>query len=98
MLIKFTDPFAEADEDTGGEKQSQNYIHIRIQRTSFFPLHSPIVPQHEHPLTPTFRAQRSQDLDYCPGSAEEVRPEEDPQGHQEEVRLQWHHRERLGDG
>lgn len=28
----FTDPFAEADEDTGETKQSQNYIHIRIQR------------------------------------------------------------------
>lgn len=27
-----TDPFAEADEDTGESKQSQNYIHIRIQR------------------------------------------------------------------
>jgi translation initiation factor 1 (eIF-1/SUI1) len=29
-----TDPFAEADEDTGETKQSQNYIHIRIQRES----------------------------------------------------------------
>lgn len=29
------DPFAEADEDTGETKQSQNYIHIRIQRMSF---------------------------------------------------------------
>jgi hypothetical protein len=28
------DPFAEADEDTGDVKQSQNYIHIRIQRKS----------------------------------------------------------------
>ena len=28
----YTDPFAEADEDTGETKQSQNYIHIRIQR------------------------------------------------------------------
>ena len=28
-----TDPFAEADEDTGETKQSQNYIHIRIQRS-----------------------------------------------------------------
>jgi translation initiation factor 1 len=27
-----SDPFAEADEDTGETKQSQNYIHIRIQR------------------------------------------------------------------
>lgn len=26
------DPFAEADEDTGETKQTQNYIHIRIQR------------------------------------------------------------------
>ncbi|WEW57512.1 Eukaryotic translation initiation factor eIF-1 [Emydomyces testavorans] len=26
------DPFAEADEDTGDTKQSQNYIHIRIQQ------------------------------------------------------------------
>lgn len=29
-----TDPFAEADEETGETKQSQNYIHIRIQRMS----------------------------------------------------------------
>ncbi|XHG09272.1 Eukaryotic translation initiation factor eIF-1 [Aspergillus wentii] len=28
----YTDPFAEADEDTGETKQSQNYIHIRIQQ------------------------------------------------------------------
>ena len=34
-----TDPFAEADEDTGETKQSQNYIHIRIQRASL-PLQS----------------------------------------------------------
>ena len=27
-----TDPFAEAEENTGETKQSQNYIHIRIQR------------------------------------------------------------------
>ncbi|MCJ1367705.1 Eukaryotic translation initiation factor eIF-1 [Acarospora aff. strigata] len=27
-----TDPFAEADEETGETKQSQNYIHIRIQQ------------------------------------------------------------------
>lgn len=36
------DPFAEADEDTGETKQSQNYIHIRIQRMPIFtpdPLH-----------------------------------------------------------
>lgn len=31
-----TDPFAEADEDTGETKQSQNYIHIRIQRMFLF--------------------------------------------------------------
>jgi len=31
--IFLADPFAEADEDTGETKQSQNYIHIRIQRT-----------------------------------------------------------------
>jgi hypothetical protein len=31
-LFATTDPFAEADEDTGETKQSQNYIHIRIQR------------------------------------------------------------------
>lgn len=33
----YTDPFAEADEDTGETKQSQNYIHIRIQRMSSLP-------------------------------------------------------------
>ena len=33
-LLTSPDPFAEADEDTGETKQSQNYIHIRIQRTS----------------------------------------------------------------
>ncbi|CAM1501655.1 Fc.00g036390.m01.CDS01 [Cosmosporella sp. VM-42] len=32
--LKTYDPFAEADEDTGETKQAQNYIHIRIQRTS----------------------------------------------------------------
>ena len=32
--LTITDPFAEADEDTGETKQSQNYIHIRIQRKS----------------------------------------------------------------
>lgn len=31
------DPFAEADEDTGEVKQTQNYIHIRIQRTCLIP-------------------------------------------------------------
>jgi hypothetical protein len=33
----YTDPFAEADEDTGETKQSQNYIHIRIQREFTLP-------------------------------------------------------------
>jgi hypothetical protein len=28
-----TDPFAEADEDSGQTTQTQEYIHIRIQRT-----------------------------------------------------------------
>ncbi len=42
-----TDPFAEADEDTGETKLTQNYIHIRIQRkrilvlTSTLSQHSP---------------------------------------------------------
>ncbi|KAB8221258.1 SUI1-domain-containing protein [Aspergillus novoparasiticus] len=31
-LVIGSDPFAEADEDTGETKQSQNYIHIRIQQ------------------------------------------------------------------
>jgi len=30
--LRSFDPFAEADEDTGETKQSQNYIHIRIQQ------------------------------------------------------------------
>ncbi|SLM38457.1 translation initiation factor sui1 [Lasallia pustulata] len=30
--LKTFDPFAEADEDIGDTKQSQNYIHIRIQQ------------------------------------------------------------------
>ena len=30
--LKTFDPFAEADDDPGETKQSQNYIHIRIQR------------------------------------------------------------------
>jgi len=34
--LKTFDPFAEADEDTGQVKQSQqDYIHIRIQRTYY---------------------------------------------------------------
>ncbi|KAJ5864428.1 uncharacterized protein N7529_006344 [Penicillium soppii] len=32
--LKTFDPFAEADEDTGETKKSQNYIHIRIQQRS----------------------------------------------------------------
>ncbi|KAL8675256.1 MAG: hypothetical protein Q9168_000377 [Polycauliona sp. 1 TL-2023] len=32
MFFAHPDPFAEADEDTGETKQSQNYIHIRIQQ------------------------------------------------------------------
>jgi hypothetical protein len=36
--LKTFDPFAEADEDTGQVKQSQqDYIHIRIQRMFSFP-------------------------------------------------------------
>lgn len=30
--LKNFDPFAEADDDPGESKQSQNYIHIRIQQ------------------------------------------------------------------
>jgi hypothetical protein len=37
-LTSSTDPFAEADEDTGQVQQSQSYIHIRIQRTFNNPL------------------------------------------------------------
>ena len=37
-ILRHTDPFAEADEDTGETKQSQNYIHIRIQREFTSPL------------------------------------------------------------
>ncbi|XWW94238.1 hypothetical protein V2A60_002181 [Cordyceps javanica] len=39
--LKSYDPFAEADEDTGEVKQTQNYIHIRIQRTFLIPLVAP---------------------------------------------------------
>jgi hypothetical protein len=35
-IPRHIDPFAEADEDTGETKQSQNYIHIRIQREYTF--------------------------------------------------------------
>jgi hypothetical protein len=36
--LKSVDPFAEADDDggPGDTKQSQNYVHIRIQRTCTF--------------------------------------------------------------
>jgi hypothetical protein len=37
LSFYLTDPFAEADEDAGETKQSQNYIHIRIQRMSHNP-------------------------------------------------------------
>lgn len=36
------DPFAEADEDTGETKQTQNYIHIRIQR-----MYTPLDPSRD---------------------------------------------------
>ena len=39
--LKAYDPFAEADADPGETKQSQNYIHIRIQRES---IPSPLSP------------------------------------------------------
>ena len=41
-ITAFTDPFAEADEDTGETKQSQNYIHIRIQRKFTFDSSFPV--------------------------------------------------------
>jgi hypothetical protein len=119
--LKTFDPFAEADEDTGQVKQSQqDYIHIRIQRTSLSlctPLKQccALVPQlrrlhhmqnpsprrtatralhahrtHEQPLT-SHRAQWPQDPNNGSRTAKEIRPEEDPQGDQEEVCLQWHH-------
>jgi hypothetical protein len=34
LTCHYLDPFLDADEDTGETKQAQNYIHIRIQRTS----------------------------------------------------------------
>lgn len=34
-----TDPFAEADDDTGDIKKVENHIHIRIQRTFSPPSH-----------------------------------------------------------
>ena len=44
------------------------------------------------------RAQWTQDLDHSPGTSQEIRSEEDPQGDQEEVRLQWNHRSRHRNG
>lgn len=35
-LCFITDPFAEADDDTGDTKKVENHIHIRIQRRYFF--------------------------------------------------------------
>lgn len=52
ILTNLPDPFAEADEDTGGEKQSQNYIHIRIQRTS-----SLLVREATRPAQPVTKPQ-----------------------------------------
>ena len=77
-----TDPFAEADEDTGETKQSQNYIHIRIQRT-FDLVQSVLANVAQTQIifwldTYNNRAQWSQDLDYCPRLAQEVRSEKDP--------------------
>ena len=48
-IPRHTDPFAEADEDTGETKQSQNYIHIRIQRE----FTSPLPSLREHGVTPS---------------------------------------------
>ncbi|KAF5679574.1 eukaryotic translation initiation factor eIF-1 [Fusarium denticulatum] len=39
------DPFAEADEDTGETKQTQNYIHIRIQRGIVLAYNANMVPE-----------------------------------------------------
>jgi hypothetical protein len=36
LFSHFKDPFADADEATGETNQTQNYIHIRIQRESYF--------------------------------------------------------------
>jgi hypothetical protein len=47
-----TDPFAEADEDTGETKQSQNYIHIRIQRKFTFSFVGVYNPSTAPRLTP----------------------------------------------
>lgn len=39
MRVPFiTDPFAEADDDTGDTKKVENHIHIRIQRRFFLPV------------------------------------------------------------
>jgi hypothetical protein len=44
------------------------------------------------------RAQWPQDPNHSPRTAQKIRPEEDPQGDQEEVCLQWHYRHRRRDG
>lgn len=87
ILTRHTlDPFAEADEeDSGQTKQTQEYIHIRIQRTC----HSAVIPDDTYVvaidriLTLPCRAQWPQDLDYCPGYSQEIRCQEDPKGRQE---------------
>ncbi|KAF4440879.1 eukaryotic translation initiation factor eIF-1 [Fusarium acutatum] len=43
--LKTYDPFAEADEDTGETKQTQNYIHIRIQRGFVFAYNANMAPE-----------------------------------------------------
>lgn len=49
----FTDPFAEADEDTGQVKQTQqDYIHIRIQRTSLTHRPCPLIQSPHHAPKP----------------------------------------------
>jgi hypothetical protein len=54
--LKTFDPFAEADEDTGQVKQSQqDYIHIRIQRTLFLasqPRSQTVNPRAPSPFQP----------------------------------------------
>ena len=86
-MLTSTDPFAEADEDTGETKQSQNYIHIRIQRTFETPrrVFATVAQMQKTCLLRTNRAQWSQDFDNCSRPAQEVRSEKDSQGHQEEI-------------
>ncbi|KAM5511234.1 translation initiation factor [Fusarium oxysporum f. sp. phaseoli] len=45
LTIATLDPFAEADEDTGETKQTQNYIHIRIQRGIVFAYNANMAPE-----------------------------------------------------